>query len=479
MRFLTTLLLCAASFQTVRAQGIAISDNGSATPSATAVLDVTSSSKGVLVPRMSTTSRNAISSPATGLMVFDSSLNAFYFYDGSSWKAVGGDNLGDHKATQNINLNGSYLSGDGSASGLLVSAAGNVGIGAASTGPRLSVSQTGTGNAGTFTISNSGSNSNALEATTDGTGYAGAFYGPAYIKGSGMTNGTIALRVENSNSAPLLRVYNNGNLGLNTFNPLGYGGYTAVGTLANKRGMTIASAQSYTADAPAVLELLGSAANVGEAIGMLDFIHQANNFGVYNGARIAAVRESTNPTHTGLAFYTRQSSTFSEQMRITASGNVGIGCSSPNYKLQVTGDIAASGTLRASSAIVSTSITSCSDRRYKRDIHSMVNVLPLLLQIPSVSYHFKTAEFAEKDFPETEQLGFIAQDVESVFPQVVVTMDDGYKAIDYTRFAPLLLQGLREQQQQIETDRLGVEALRKQNEQLRAELQEIRKKLGI
>ncbi|MFK5983073.1 MAG: hypothetical protein QM499_09175 [Flavobacteriaceae bacterium] len=60
---------------------------GTTTPDASSVLDIQSTSKGFLAPRMTTVERTAISTPVVGLMVFDTDLNKFYFYDGSSWIA--------------------------------------------------------------------------------------------------------------------------------------------------------------------------------------------------------------------------------------------------------------------------------------------------------------------------------------------------------------------------------------------------------
>ena len=52
---------------------------------ASAILDVTSTTKGFLPPRMTTTQKNAIASPATGLQVHDTTLNRPCFYDGTTW----------------------------------------------------------------------------------------------------------------------------------------------------------------------------------------------------------------------------------------------------------------------------------------------------------------------------------------------------------------------------------------------------------
>jgi FtsZ-binding cell division protein ZapB len=61
---------------------------GTSTPDKSAVLDVTGTDKGMLVPRMSSAQRKAIVTPAKGLMVFDNDSAYFFFYDGGSWKSL-------------------------------------------------------------------------------------------------------------------------------------------------------------------------------------------------------------------------------------------------------------------------------------------------------------------------------------------------------------------------------------------------------
>ena len=59
---------------------------GVASPSASAVLQVDSTTKGMLPPRMTTTQRDAITSPATGLIVYDTTVNKISVYNGTSWR---------------------------------------------------------------------------------------------------------------------------------------------------------------------------------------------------------------------------------------------------------------------------------------------------------------------------------------------------------------------------------------------------------
>ena len=72
------------SFQNSNAQNITITDDDGYSPDASAMLDVKSTDKGLLIPRMTTDLRNAIVSPATGLLVFDTDANAFYYYAGTN-----------------------------------------------------------------------------------------------------------------------------------------------------------------------------------------------------------------------------------------------------------------------------------------------------------------------------------------------------------------------------------------------------------
>ena len=58
---------------------------GTSTPDTSAMLDIKSNNKGILIPRMTSTERLAISDPATGLLVFDTDLSGFHFSDGTNW----------------------------------------------------------------------------------------------------------------------------------------------------------------------------------------------------------------------------------------------------------------------------------------------------------------------------------------------------------------------------------------------------------
>ena len=80
---------------------------GTTTPNASSVLDMTSATKGALLPRMTTAQMNAISSPALGLIIYNISNNNFEFFNGSSW-VVNGSGVSGSNGQVQINSSGSF-----------------------------------------------------------------------------------------------------------------------------------------------------------------------------------------------------------------------------------------------------------------------------------------------------------------------------------------------------------------------------------
>jgi len=79
------LLIALTSFNSLVVAQVGI---GTLSPDASAMLEVNSTEKGMLAPRMTSAQRIAISNPAKGLLVFDTDINVFYFYDGTNWTAL-------------------------------------------------------------------------------------------------------------------------------------------------------------------------------------------------------------------------------------------------------------------------------------------------------------------------------------------------------------------------------------------------------
>ena len=127
-------------------------------------------------------------------------------------------------------------------------------------------------------------------------------------------------------------------------------------------------------------------------------------------------------------------------MLLRTNGNV------TRMKIDSSGDICYYGAL-----------TACSDARYKTDVTTIPNSLDKVMQMRGVRYNWKQDEYPERDFDDRQHLGFIAQEVEALFPEMVVTDGDGYKSVDYGRLTPVLVEAIKDQQRQINELRLLIE----------------------
>lgn len=90
-------------------QGVAINTDSS-NPDASAILDVKATDKGVLVPRMTQAQKNAIASPATGLLIYQSDgTSGFYYYDGSTWVRTATSTNATYTAGTGIGVSGNVI----------------------------------------------------------------------------------------------------------------------------------------------------------------------------------------------------------------------------------------------------------------------------------------------------------------------------------------------------------------------------------
>ncbi|MEO0875337.1 MAG: hypothetical protein AAFY48_12095, partial [Bacteroidota bacterium] len=83
IRAIITFGLLLSTTYLVTAQ-VAINSDG-ASPDSSAMLEITSADRGILIPRMDSLSRQNISNPANGLLVFDTIFNSFWYYTDSTW----------------------------------------------------------------------------------------------------------------------------------------------------------------------------------------------------------------------------------------------------------------------------------------------------------------------------------------------------------------------------------------------------------
>lgn len=121
------------------------------------------------------------------------------------------------------------------------------------------------------------------------------------------------------------------------------------------------------------------------------------------------------------------------------TGNVGINTNTPGFTLCVNGSIAATSALGV-----------CSDLRYKKNIETLSGALEKVLKLRGVTYNWRTDEFPQMNFSEKTQIGFIAQEIKEVLPEVVMQGSDGYYSVDYGRLTPILVSAIQAQQATID-----------------------------
>ncbi|KYG62686.1 hypothetical protein AZI87_15475 [Bdellovibrio bacteriovorus] len=165
------------------------------------------------------------------------------------------------------------------------------------------------------------------------------------------------------------------------------------------------------------------------------------------------------------------SSSYEERFRVDASGNVGIGTVNPAYKLVVNGDINLLGGASAlrfagTGVCTSTGCTSSSDQRLKEKIEPLSDSLSKLLQIQGVQY-----EYIDKEkFGSRRHIGVLAQDVEKVFPETVVTDEkSGLKSVAYDHLVAPIIEAIKSLYVEQEVQRKELTLLQKQNIDLKTE----------
>jgi hypothetical protein len=93
-----------------------------------------------------------------------------------------------------------------------------------------------------------------------------------------------------------------------------------------------------------------------------------------------------------------------------------------------------------------------SDERLKENVKPLDNALDKINKINGVEFDWidgKDEHGNSVHSNEGHDVGVIAQEIEEVLPEVVTTRDSGYKAVKYEKIVPLLIEAIKEQQQQI------------------------------
>jgi hypothetical protein len=133
----------------------------------------------------------------------------------------------------------------------------------------------------------------------------------------------------------------------------------------------------------------------------------------------------------------------SDNVRFNSLG-IGMAASATAGRIDATNDIVA---------------FSSSDIRFKENIKPIENAIDKIRKISGNTYDWKEENKIEHGY-EGNDVGVIAQEIEAVLPQLVQTRENGYKAVKYDKLVALLIEGIKEQQLQIEQLRIDLDNCR-------------------
>lgn len=185
-------------------------------------------------------------------------------------------------------------------------------------------------------------------------------------------------------------------------------------------------------------------------------VSDALRFGTFSGEAIASRRQAGD-NQWGLDFYTN----FDNQMSITNAGDVGIGTTNPGAKLEVNGSAAKPG---------GGSWSNASDARLKKNVAPLAHALDDLLRLRGVTYEY----IDPKAINELEgmRMGFIAQQVEEIFPDWVEMAPNGFRRMTIRGFEALAVEAMRqlraEKDAELAARDAEIEALRERLDRLEA-----------
>lgn len=437
--------------------GFAQTGIGTTSPNPSAKLEVFSNNQGFLPPRIALTAINAaspVTSPATGLLVFNTEIAGiapnnvtpgYYYWNGSLWVRLNGPSDTAANVTGVVPVvNGGTGTTTSTGSGSVV----------LSTSPSISLP--------TFT---SGSlqfpQSLLISPTSHVTSKRAAIWLDGWsilqdVEGNGTKNFSIGETVVGTPTQyppRLVIAQGNGNIGLGTSSPTARLNLVGGGIKIHNGFSRSTARPSLTTLSIGNYEIRG----VGSIGGNTQIDGADDGFlrlSAGGGSSVSAQSSidisggSDNPDmNNSLVF--RTSGT--ERFRVNSSGNIGIGTTTPSVSLQVAGDI------------IANSIAGSSDARFKSNINPIENSLQKVQQLRGVTFDWKTEEFPERAFSDNRALGFIAQEVEKVLPEVVQTEKtaEGYKSVQYDKVVALLVEAIKEQQKQIEVLQKEIKKIKK------------------
>ena len=347
----------------------------------------------------------------------------------ANWQTISGggagDNLGNHTATQNIKLNGYWLSGDGGNEGVYVTTSGYVGVGIHVPKQKFEVSQ------GSIILSEPNSTMRYISLQRNG-GEVGSLSTANGRITVGAASGFDAM-IQNSSAAGIIVKNSSGNVGIGTTLPPSI--LEAGSGAASFNTFPTPGSALYWGTQGIGLNLVRKSTGTWEAAG--DGAHNAGAaiFGAIGpeGLRFVTVESTSSGTQT----FTDAQIMGKVRMVIMSAGNVGIGVTNPAYRLELPNNANASGQGRANAW------QTYSSKKYKTNIETIDGAIEKVARLRGVYFDWK--QNGKRD------IGLIAEEVQQVIPEVVGCGEGSGEAesLDYSRLVALLVEAVKEQQVKI------------------------------
>lgn len=162
----------------------------------------------------------------------------------------------------------------------------------------------------------------------------------------------------------------------------------------------------------------------------------------------------------------------------------------PTVVLGATAKGALSGSLLEvnGTAYIPGGVWTASDRNFKENISDYSQGMEVINKLHPVTFRFRddiyfdkpdaSAPAVKRNFPEGQQIGFIAQELETVLPNMVKTNEKGEKAVNYDQLFGVIVQGMQEQDEQLAALAEVNDGLKAQNDHLQHMLDELNARLA-
>lgn len=119
-------------------------------------------------------------------------------------------------------------------------------------------------------------------------------------------------------------------------------------------------------------------------------------------------------------------------------------------QLDVGGGLNVGGSGNFAGTVSANGVALTSDARFKTNVRTLDNPLEAVSQLRGVTFDWDRDTFRDRNFGAGTQIGFIAQEVEKVLPELVVTDAKGFKAVEYQNLVPVLVEAIKRQQAEID-----------------------------